>query len=335
MLVLLARSVSGMIRVMKKYRAVIGVACVVVALSLVGYLLVRDTQFAILQPAGDIAKQQRDLLIFATAMMGIVVVPIFAMLAWFGWKYRAGNKASKKADYTPEWHENKRLELLWWGVPSMIIAVLAVTAWYTSHSLDPYKKIESDKVAIEVQVVALQWKWLFMYPDLGIATVNKLPIPEQTPVHFTISADAPMSAFWIPSLGTQIYAMNGMSSQLNLIADHTGEFAGYTTNINGEGYADMKFTTYAKTEADFTAWTKSAMISPNVMDEAMYARLTTPGLADEATYVLKDKDLYNKIVAKYMHGMSTESGSHTMPDGSTMDNSELKSEAHVYGMEEM
>lgn len=324
-----------MIRVMKKYRVVIWVTCVVVALSLVGYLLVRDVHFDMLQPAGDIAKQQRDLLVFASAMMGIVVVPIFTMLAWFGWKYRAGNHKAKKADYKPEWHENKRLELLWWGIPTMIIAVLAITAWYTSHSLDPYKKIASDKAAIEVQVVALQWKWLFMYPELGIATVNKLPIPEQTPMHFTISADAPMSAFWVPSLGTQIYAMNGMSSQLSLIADHTGEFPGYTTNINGEGYADMKFTVYSKTENDFSAWTKSAVGSPNVMDEAMYARLATPGLAEEATYVLKDKNLYNKIVAKYMHGMSSESGSHTMPDGSTMNNSELESDAHVHGMEGM
>ncbi len=314
---------------MKKYRVVLGVAFAIVALTLVGVILTHGVHFDILQPAGDIAVQQRNLIVITLGLMAIIVVPIFIMLGWFGWKYRAGNTKRKKHDYKPEWHENKLLEILWWGIPIAIISILAVIAWQTSHSLDPYKKIESNKAAIEVQVVALQWKWLFIYPQLGVATVNKLPIPENTPVHFTISADAPMSAFWVPTLGSQIYAMNGMSSQLNLIADRTGEFKGVGTNINGEGYADMKFTVYSQTEADFETWVKTAQSSPATMDAAAYQKLATPGLSDEATYVLGKATLYDDIVNKYM------GGTHTMLDGSTMDNSQMDSDEHMHGMEGM
>ena len=139
---------------MKKYRAVLGVAFVVAALALLGSILLRDVHFDILQPAGNIAKQQRDLIVFTLGLMGIIVIPIFIMLGWFGWKYRAGNDKRGKHDYKPEWHENTTLELLWWGIPIAVISILAVIAWNTSHSLDPYKQIESDKAAIKVQVVA-------------------------------------------------------------------------------------------------------------------------------------------------------------------------------------
>ncbi len=320
---------------MKKYRAVLGVAFVVAALALLGSILLRDVHFDILQPAGNIAKQQRDLIVFTLGLMGIIVIPIFIMLGWFGWKYRAGNDKRSKHDYKPEWHENTTLELLWWGIPIAVISILAVIAWNTSHSLDPYKQIESDKAAIKVQVVALQWKWLFIYPQLGVATVNKLPIPEKTPIHFTISADAPMSAFWVPTLGSQIYAMNGMSTQLSLIADRTGEFTGVSSNINGKGYADMKFTVYSKTEKDFNEWVKSAQNSANMLDRTMYERLAQPGVTDEATYMLTDASLYDTIVNKYMHGMShgsSDSGTHVMPDGTVMKNSDMQKQEHMEGM---
>jgi cytochrome o ubiquinol oxidase subunit 2 len=222
----------------------------------------------------------------------------------------------------------------------VLIAVLAVTAFVTSHSLDPYKRIESStKQSLEVQVVALQWKWLFIYPQLGVATVNKLPIPVNAPIHFTLSADAPMSAFWVPALGSQIYTMNGMSSQLHLIADRTGRFEGYTTNINGKGYADMKFTVYSQTEKDFEAWVKTAQGSPATMDVMMYEKLAKPGLSDQATYVMGDAGLYDAIVNKYMHGMSHGSGdsndTHVMPDGTVMDNNKVNTDEHKHGMEGM
>ena len=319
--------------VMNKYRAVIGVAVAIVALTLVGYFLLRGVHFDSLQPAGDIAKQQRNVLAFTLALMAIIVIPIFIMLALFGWKYREGN--DKKPRYRPEWADNTHLEILWWGIPIIIITILAVTAWVTSRSLDPYKHIESDKQAVKVQVVALQWKWLFIYPDYGIATVNKLPIPEKTPIHFTLSADAPMSAFWIPTLGSQIYTMNGMSTQLNLIADHTGTFKGYNTNISGKGYSDMNFNVYSMTEHDFNGWVAMAKNSTNALNQAMYDKLAQPGLSDVATYTLSDSQIFNKVVNKYMnmddmnnssHGSDAghDSDTHVMPDGTVMKNSQME-----------
>lgn len=315
---------------MKKYRVVIGVASVIALLVLGGYFLLRGVQIDVLNPAGDIAKQQKNLLVFATLLMAVVAVPIFIMLGLFAWKYRAGNPKRKKRDYKPEWSENKRLELLWWGIPIALISVLAVTAWVTSHSLDPYKKLESDKAAIEVQVVALQWKWLFIYPELGVATVNKLPIPANTPINFTLSADAPMSAFWIPALGSQIYTMNGMSSKLSLIADTTGTFTGRSTNINGEGYADMNFAVESLGEKEFAKWASETQQSPNLMDANQYERLSTPGTMETASYSLAENTLYDTIVNKYMHGMSHSNGNgtHTMDDGSTMNDDEMDHSMH-------
>lgn len=311
---------------MKKYRVVIGVACVIALFTLGGYLLLRGVQMDVLNPAGDIAKQQKNLLLFATLLMALVAVPIFIMLGLFAWKYRAGNPKLKKGDYKPEWHENRKLELLWWGIPIVLISVLAVTTWFTSHSLDPYKKIESTKKSIEVQVVALQWKWLFIYPEYGVATVNQLPVPEDTPINFTLSADAPMSAFWVPALGSQIYTMNGMSSKLSLIADTTGTFTGYTTNINGKGYADMKFQVYSQSDASFDAWVKKTQTSPNLMDAAQYERLATPGIVDETSYSLADSALYSTIVNKYMHGVVHDNtdGTHTMSDGTVMSDHDME-----------
>ena len=295
-------------------------ACTVFALVVLGYLLVRGVHFDVLQPAGAVAKSEKSLMIFAFSIMMLVVIPVFIMLVMFAWKYRAGN--DKKVDYRPEWSEHKLLEAAWWGIPVLIILILGTTAWITAHSLDPYRKLDSKVAPLNVQVVALEWKWLFIYPDLGVASVNELPVPVDTPIHFTISADAPMSAFWVPALGTQIYAMNGMSSQLNLIADHSGTFPGYNTNINGEGYAKMKFNVYAKSKAEFTSWVASTRKSPNMMDEATLQKISQPGLMDETVYMLMDNNLYDKVVMKYMKGTMSDkdaTGASTQHDMSNME----------------
>jgi len=296
------------------------VACTIVALVILGYLLTRGAHFDVLQPAGQVAKSQKSLLIFAFGIMMLVVIPVFIMLILFAWKYRAGN--DKKVDYRPEWSEHKLLEAVWWGIPILIILVLGITAWVTAHTLDPYRKIDSKAAPVNVQVVALEWKWLFIYPDLGVASVNELPVPVNTPIHFTISADAPMSAFWVPALGSQIYAMNGMSSQLNLIADRTGTFPGYNTNINGEGYAKMKFNVYAKSDKDFSSWIASARKSPNMMDEQMLQKISKPGTMSETAYMLMDNGLYDKVVMKYMKGTMSDkdsTGTSTQHDMSNME----------------
>lgn len=287
------------------------------------WVLLKDATIDVLQPTGQVAQEQRNLLFFTLGLSVLVIVPVFTMLGVFAYRYREG----RGADYKPELDGNNKLEAIWWGIPIAIIGVLAVVTWQTSNSLDPYKAIESDKKTLEVQVVALQWKWLFLYPEYELATINELPLPVDRPVHFSLAADAPMSAFWIPSLGSQIYSMNGMGSQLNLLAKETGEFTGYNTNINGEGYSDMTFTAKVMSDVDFTSW---AMTEPGVamkanrhLDMTMYDMLAQPSIIPKSqTYHLMDIDMYDKIMAKYMghgHGGSDsgDTGTHE-----TMDHSE-------------
>lgn len=274
------------------------VIAVGIALGLIGlaFVLLQNKRIDVLMPAGDIADQQRSVLYFALFLSSLVVVPVFSLLIYFCFKYRAGNK---KARYQPEWAENKWLEGLWWGIPIFIIGILGVVTYQTSHSLDPYKPLAGqDK--LEVQVIALRWKWLFIYPEQNIATLNHLPIPVDTPVRFTMTADAPMSAFWIPALGSQIYAMNGMDSQLNLNATKPGEYTGYTTNINGEGYAKMTFKAKAMPKAQFASWAAGAENAQLAMNVRSYEQLAEPkSETDERTYRLANVKLYQYVVSQY------------------------------------
>ena len=274
---------------------------ILIAIGLVGlfFALVNGKTIDVLQPTGVIASQQQSLLLFTVLLSALVVVPVFGLLIFICVKYRAGNK---NANYRPDWSENKILEGIWWGVPILIIGVLGVATYQTSHSLDPYKPIGDEK-PLDVQVVALRWKWLFIYPEAQIATLNHLPIPVDTPVKFTMTADAPMSAFWIPSLGSQVYAMNGMKSELNLEANEIGAFTGYTTNINGEGYAKMTFKTKVMSRTDYTAWLSAAKESTENMNMKTYEALSAPeSITDKRTYALKNKKLFDMIADKFGHG---------------------------------
>lgn len=280
---------------------------IAVGLIVLFWFLVQGKSIPVLQPSGEVGYAQRDLLVFATVLSLVVVVPVFALLAFFAIKYRAGNTTAR---YTPEWGENRYLEGLWWGIPILIIGVLSVTIYQTSHSLDPYRQLSGGD-PLEVQVVALRWKWLFIYPEQQIATLNHLPLPVDRPVKFAMTSDAPMSAFWIPALGSQVYAMSGMESELNLKADRTGEFTGYTTNINGEGYAKMTFTTRVSSPADFDTWVSTAKASTAVLDLKSYDDLSEPAsVTDERTYKLADTGLFSSIVDSYGHAHSGHGAGH-------------------------
>lgn len=297
-----------------KYPLIVSV--ITAALFALGWWLLHDKHIPVLMPSGEIGAQQRDLIVFTVLLAAVVVVPVFVLLTVFALKYREGNT---KAGYQPEWGENKWLELIWWGIPIIIIVVLSIVTWMTSHSLDPYRAIKSDKPALEVKVVALQWKWLFIYPEQGMATVNDLTIPVDRPVHFTLSADAPMSAFWIPDLGSQIYSMNAMSSQLHLIANKQGTFKGYNTNINGKGYAKMTFDVHSVGDKEFESWVHKGHRGQS-LTEASYAQLAQPSTLDAPKYYhLADPDIYDKVIAKYMNGSHHETSgtpgqSHDMMD---------------------
>lgn len=289
---------------MKRYTK-LAIGCV---LGIVGIVLVSQFvsshDIAVLNPEGAIGTQQRDLMVFATVLILLVIVPVFIMTFWIAWKYRATNT---KAKYQPEWDHSKVFETIWWGIPIAIILVLAVVTWQTSHSLDPYRSLNSEVKPLRVQVIALQWKWLFIYPEQAIATTDYLQIPEKTPINFEITADAPMNAFWIPKLGSQVYAMAGMSTQLHLIADHTGTYEGSSANISGEGFAHMNFKVDATSRADFDTWVHSVKGGNQLLTDKSYAGLVKPTVLDKPrSYILPDDGLYDRVVMKYMMPMDAE-----------------------------
>lgn len=270
-----------------------------IAFGLAALLFVFRDNVAFFNPAGTIAREQRDLFIFTTLLMMIVVIPVFIMLFVFAWKFREGNE---KAKYRPNWDHNNKLEMLWWGIPIAIIAVLAVVTWVTSHTLDPFRAIEHEKQPVKVQVVAMEWKWLFIYEETGIASVNELHLPTDRPVEFTITSDGAMNSFWIPKLGSQIYAMAGMSTKLNLLADKTGVFEGVSANISGEGFADMKFSVVVTNENEFNDWQKAIQsLETAHLDKSTYAKLAERSIEKDPRFYSGSTDgLYESIVHSYM-----------------------------------
>ncbi len=260
------------------------------------YLFTLD--IPVLQPKGIIGLQQKDLLVLSTWLMLIVVIPVFIMVGLFAWKYRATNK---KASYKPDWDHSHIAEAIWWGIPCLIIIALSVITWKSTHDLDPYKPLVSNKKPLKIQVVALQWKWLFIYPEQKIATINFIQFPENTPIHFEITGQSPMNSFWIPQLGGQIFAMPGMNTELHLMADKEGEFRGCSANISGNGFAGMVFTAKASTDAEFEAWVGGVKKSSKGLTQQEYEKIAEPSEYDPVSlYVLKQDKLYDSILMKYM-----------------------------------
>lgn len=283
---------------------------ILIPVSIVAGLVIYATtvKMAILSPSGEIARRQFEILSFAFWLSMFVLIPVFILLIVFSIRYRAST--SKKTKYTPDWADNRTLETIWWGIPIAIILLLSVITWRTSHTLDPYRPLDSTVKPLEVQVIALQWKWLFLYPEENIAVANHLVIPEGRPINFTITADAPMNSFWIPKLGGQIYAMNGMSTKLHLIADEMGEFEGMSSNISGKGFADMHFKVNAIDSSDFTNWinNQKSQNTPMLSSDLYHNYLAQPSSLKEPEYYSSYyADLYDEVIDKYMaHTNSTE-----------------------------
>lgn len=253
---------------------------------------------AILDPKGLIALREQDLMYIASLLMLIVVIPVFILTFAICWRYRASNKS---AEYDPNWHDDSLAETIWWGFPCLIILILSVVTWKSSYELDPFKPFHSSIKPLRIQVVALQWKWLFIYPEQKIASLNYFQFPEGTPLNFEITADAPMNSFWVPQLGGQVYAMPGMSTKLHLQAFDFGDFRGSSANLSGTGFAGMHFIARAGSHDDFDDWVKSVTQGSNTLDEKSYTELIKPTQNDPVvTYILKDDGLYDQIVMKYM-----------------------------------
>ena len=282
----------------QRSRLVVALILAIAVICLLGYFISHST-VELLSPAGSIADHERSLIIFATVLSSVVILPVFALTAWIVWRYRASNM---HAPYDPQWDHNRLIESIWWLIPSILIAVLAAVTWRSSHTLDPRVALRSDKPAVNIQVVALQWKWLFIYPEQGVASVNTLMMPVNRAVHFDITADAPMNSFWIPQLGGQIYAMPGMSTQLNLDASKIGTYRGSSANLSGAGFAAMDFQTHAVSQSDFTNWTSTLHSQDSRLSSADYARLREPSETGVMEFGGVQTGLYQSIIDKYMGG---------------------------------
>ena len=255
----------------------------------------------ILDPKGPIGADEKSLILTATFLMLLVVVPVIVMTLVFAWKYRASNSA---AVYTPKWAHSTKIEVVVWTIPVIIVIGLAILAWETTHKLDPYRPLESDKAPIKVDVVALNWKWLFIYPDLGIATVNQLAFPKDTPVNFRITSDVAMNSFFIPQLGGQIYAMAGMETKLHLLANEAGSYDGMSANYSGAGFSGMKFKAIAtETPEDFQAWVAKVKAQATPLDAQAYLALAQPSENNPPAYfTAAEPRLFDAVMHKYMAG---------------------------------
>lgn len=236
----------------------------------------------VMNPAGDVAVQQRDLILVATGLMLLVIVPVIALTGLFAWRYRQSNTAAK---YEPDWDHSTQLELVIWAIPLLIIIVLGAITWVSTHVLDPYRPIErlgpgrllSKTVRpLEVQVVALDWKWLFIYPEYGIATVNQLAAPVDRPIEFKITSSTVMNAFYVPTLAGMIYAMPGMETKLHAVINKPGNYEGLSSNYSGAGYSGMRFRFYGMSDQDFAKWVAGVKSKPVALTRAKYLILEKP-----------------------------------------------------------
>jgi cytochrome o ubiquinol oxidase subunit 2 len=251
----------------------------------------------LLDPKGPIALAERDLLFTAVALMLIVVIPVFVLTFWFAWRYRASNS---NARYDPDWSYSARIDAVIWLVPALIVVALGVLVWTNTHKLDPFKRLASAVPQLEVEVVAQDWKWLFIYPAQKIAVVNQLVFPSQTPLSLRITSDTVMNSFFIPALGGQIFAMAGMETRLNLLADAPGRFVGQNTQYSGFGFSDQHFEAIAASQEDFDAWVAKVKQSPDRLDAATYRALAMPSSRHPVTYYSAvERNLFHKIIAGY------------------------------------
>ncbi|MCW1919832.1 ubiquinol oxidase subunit II [Rhodobacter sp. KR11] len=238
----------------------------------------------VLDPAGPIATEQRDLLISSTLLMLVIILPVMVLIGWFGWQFRAGNKG---AVYRPNWDHSTKLELVIWAAPLFIIISLGALTWVGTHLTDPYRPLAQDGRGqslegvepLTVQVVALDWKWLFILPEEGVASVNELSVPVGRPVRFELTSDSVMNAFYIPAMAGMIYAMPGMQTELNGLFDHEGTFQGLASHYSGAGFSKMRFKVHAVDDAGFDAWVNAAR-DDETLDRAAYLQLAQKSEGD-------------------------------------------------------
>lgn len=244
--------------------------------------------------AGPVAAYQRNVMLFTFTVMLFVLVPVVGFTLWFAWNYRASNRDTT---YAPNWHHSSLLEVFLWGGPVVIILVLALLTAVSTYDLDPYKSLESENEPITVQAIAMDWKWLFIYPEQNIAVVNEMAMPVDVPIVINMTSATVLNAFMIPRLGSQMMAMSGMGTQLNLMASETGTYFGRNYQYSGAGFAEMNFETHAVTQEKFDQWIDKARASSRALDAAAYDQLVEPSRDNDVSYYSSVRDgLYQSVI---------------------------------------
>ena len=267
-------------------------------------LLLAGCNTVVLNAPGDVAAQQGRLVVIATALMLLIIVPVIALTCLFAWRYRQSNK---EATYAPDWDHSTALELVIWAAPLLIIIALGAVTWISTHTLDPYRplrRLDAVRVvppgtkALVVEVVALDWKWLFIYPELGFATVNELAAPVDVPITFKITASSVMNSFYIPALAGQIYAMPSMETKLHAVMNKSGEYEGFSANYSGAGFSHMRFKFRGMSAADFENWVQGAKAGAGgALTREVYLQLEKPTEREPAKrFASVDPELYGRIL---------------------------------------
>jgi cytochrome o ubiquinol oxidase subunit 2 len=259
-------------------------------------LMVAGCSGGILQPQGPIGGANALILLDAVVIMSVIVVPTIVAALVFAWWYRASNP---RARFRPDFVYSGEIELLVWAVPLLVIMFLGGVIWVGSHELDPFRPIPTQEKPLNVQVIALDWKWLFIYPDQGVASVNEVVAPAGTPVNFSITSASVMNQLFVPQLGSMIAAMNGMVTQLHLKADHPGDYQGLSTQYSGDGFSGMNFLFRAVPQDDFTRWVATARQNGPTLDRAAYAQLAQQSQdVKPYTYRAIDPSLFNAVASR-------------------------------------
>jgi cytochrome o ubiquinol oxidase subunit II len=269
------------------------------ALVLIGGAMLSGCSGGVLDPQGPIASAAQLLLINTTAIMLVVVIPVIVATLAFAWWYRSSNtRASRETDESYE----GRLEFVVWSIPALTVILLGQVIWIGSHQLDPRAPIPGKSDPLRIDVVALDWKWLFIYPDQGVATVNQLVIPAGAPVKFRLTSATVMNSFFVPQLGSQIYAMGGMTTHLNLLAEKPDEYPGFSANYSGAGFSEMRFAVKSMPSGDFNAWLELARGTGSALDEAGYIELAKPSTVPPTTYRSVEPKLFERIIDQTLAG---------------------------------
>lgn len=256
--------------------------------------------FALFAPKGPVGEGIRNAMFLNVGLMLMIVIPTMLLAVYMVWRYRERTNRESQTEYDPDWEHSTKIELVVWGIPIAIILVLAIITYITSFSLDPREPLKSDKEKLTIQVVSMDWKWLFIYPEEGIATINEIAIPVDRPVEFLITSQSTMNSFFIPRLGGQLYAMGGMENRLNLMATEENTYRGISSNYSGYGFSGMRFKVHARSDAGYQEWVNSVKTSDKQMTRDEYDKLIEPTRDHPVEYfALGDPLLFKSVIERY------------------------------------